>query len=166
MATYILLLIPFHPRSWYPKLLAFFFSYYNCTANSNICSTVKIEKPESLVAKIEATFSSPNLQPTATTIDARHLQGFQNQQFGEVCESAYSALKGIIYALIGKKRLNEAVGLIYNLKLLEKFPPGQIIKEYVDNGKKWCRIRIKRKKTLDEKVRTSSLLWTLYVLPK
>ncbi|KAM5561424.1 hypothetical protein ABKV19_022161 [Rosa sericea] len=119
--------------------------------NSNICSPMKIEKTKSPVAQNEATISSPNLQQAATTIDARNLQGFQNEQFREACDSADSALKSIIYDLIGKKRLIEAVGLIYTMKLFDKFPPVQILKEYVDNGKKCCRNRTKRKKSLDEK---------------
>ncbi|XP_062005123.1 uncharacterized protein LOC133722286 [Rosa rugosa] len=119
-------------------------------ANSNICSPMKIRKTESPVAQNEATISSPNLQQAAT-IDARNLQGFQNEQCREACDSAYSALRSIIYDLIGKKRLIEAVGLIYTMKLFDKFPPVQFLKEYVDNGKKCCRNRTKRKKSLDEK---------------
>ncbi|XP_062006752.1 uncharacterized protein LOC133723897 [Rosa rugosa] len=117
-------------------------------ANSNICSPMKIEKTESPVAQNEATISSPNLQQAATTIDARNLLGFQNEQIREACDSAW---KSIIYDLIGKKLLIEAVGLIYTMKLFDKFPPVQILKEYVDNGKKCCRNRNKREKSLDEK---------------
>ncbi|PRQ42008.1 hypothetical protein RchiOBHm_Chr3g0452971 [Rosa chinensis] len=120
-------------------------------ANSNICSPMKIEKTKSPVAQNEATISSPNLQQAATTIDARNLQGFQNEQFREACDSADSAWKSIIYDLIGKKRLIAAVGLIYTMKLFDKFPPVQILKEYVDNGKRCCRNRTKRKNSLDEK---------------
>lgn len=120
---------------------------------------MKIEKTKSPVAQNEATISSPNLQQAATTIDARNLQGFQNEQFREACDSADSALKSIIYDLIGKKRLIAAVGLIYTMKLFDKFPPVQILKEYVDNGKRCCRNRTKRKKSLDEKVTYISLLW-------
>ncbi|KAM5561425.1 hypothetical protein ABKV19_022162 [Rosa sericea] len=117
-------------------------------ANSNICSPMKIEKTKSPVAQNEAKISSPNLQQAATTIDARNLQGFQNKQFHEACDSAW---KSIIYDLIGKKRLIEAVELIYTMKLFDKFPPVQILKEYVDNGKKCYRNRTKRNKSLDEK---------------
>ena len=108
---------------------------------------MKIEKPESQVAETEATISSII---TATTIDARHLQELQNEQFRE---ATYSAFKGIIYDLIGKKRLTEAVGLIYTVKLFDKFPPAQVLKEYVDNGRKCCQIGTRKKKLVGEKVR-------------
>ncbi|XP_004289337.1 PREDICTED: myosin-2 heavy chain-like [Fragaria vesca subsp. vesca] len=111
---------------------------YKAPDYGKICSSVKTEKPESQVAKNEAT--SSNLQVTATTTDATHLQGLQNEQF-----------RGIIYDLIKKKRLMDAAGLIYTLKLFDEFPPVQVLKEYVDKGNKCCRNRTKRKKLLDEK---------------
>ncbi|XP_068341144.1 FRIGIDA-like protein 5 [Pyrus communis] len=44
-------------------------------ASSNLCSSIKTEKPESSLGKNAATCSSPNLQLTATS-DARNSQGF------------------------------------------------------------------------------------------
>lgn len=55
-----------------------FLVFYNCKASGISCSTIKTEKPESSLGENAATFSSPNLQLTATT-NARNLQGVPNE---------------------------------------------------------------------------------------
>jgi hypothetical protein len=83
-------------------------------ANNMSVAPLKIEKAKSPAT---ATFSSPNLQPTAT---------------------APAGAIGAIQNFIEKKRLIKAIGRIHKFKLFDKFPPVQILREHVENAMK-CR---------------------------
>lgn len=51
-----------------------------------------------------------------------------------------------------RKQLFQALGFIFAFKLLDKFPPVQILKEYVKDVMKCWTETLKRKKSVDEKV--------------
>lgn len=51
-----------------------------------------------------------------------------------------------------RKQLFQALGFIFAFKLLDKFPPVKILKEYVKDVMKCWTDTLKRKKSVDEKV--------------
>ncbi|XP_024188703.1 GRIP and coiled-coil domain-containing protein 2 isoform X2 [Rosa chinensis] len=75
-----------------------------------------------------AIFSSPNLQP-ATTVPANAIIAIQN--------------------FIREKKLVKAYGRIHKFKLLDKFPPAQVLKEYVEKAMK-CMENSERKDMLHQ----------------
>ncbi|XP_062005125.1 uncharacterized protein LOC133722287 isoform X2 [Rosa rugosa] len=75
-----------------------------------------------------AIFSSPNLQP-ATTVPANAIIAIQK--------------------FIGRKKLMKAYGRIHKFKLLDKFPPAQVLKEYVEKAMK-CMENSERKEMLHQ----------------
>ncbi|XP_070665715.1 FRIGIDA-like protein 5 [Malus domestica] len=78
----------------------------------------------------------------------------QQKQALEACQTLGLADKtpDFIRNLIEKKQLIEAVGLICLFKLIDKFHPVPLLKEFVENAKRLCIQNSKRSKSLDEKV--------------
>ncbi|XP_062003462.1 uncharacterized protein LOC133720984 [Rosa rugosa] len=104
------------------------------TAKNNIIvapvTTKKAPDVETKNAKTSAAaiFSSPNLQP-ATTVPANAVIAIQN--------------------FITEKKLVKAYGRIHKFKLLDKFPPAQVLKEYVEKAMK-CMENSERKEMLHQ----------------
>ncbi|KAM5561426.1 hypothetical protein ABKV19_022163 [Rosa sericea] len=105
------------------------------TAKNNIIvapvTTKKAPDVETKNAKTYAAaiFSSPNLQPAATTVPANAIIAIQN--------------------FIREKKLVKAYGRIHKFKLLDKFPPAQVLKEYVGKAMK-CMENSERKEMLHQ----------------
>ncbi|XP_068308379.1 uncharacterized protein [Pyrus communis] len=185
----------------------------NTPASSNLCSSIKTDKPESPLGKNAATCSSPNLELTATT-DARNLQGgptfsspnlrqtattdarnFQwlsnehssgnhsiQNEFLQI-DKLFSVLNGeelvnylglisqnkqaleyiwssgcgdkipdAIPTLIEWGQRIEAVRVICTFNLIDKFPPGPLLKEHVEIARKRSQSLILKKKLLGDEV--------------
>ncbi|XP_050116418.1 FRIGIDA-like protein 5 isoform X1 [Malus sylvestris] len=78
----------------------------------------------------------------------------QQKQALEACQTLGLADKipaDFIRNLIEKKQLIEAVRLICPFKLIDKFHPVPLLKEFVENAKRLCIQNSKRSKSLDEK---------------
>lgn len=74
-----------------------------------------------------------------------------SEQFDKSCKSVLY-VADFIWNLIEKKQLIEAVRLICPFKLIDKFHPVPLLKEFVENAKRLCIQNSKRSKSLDVKV--------------
>ncbi|KAL6146692.1 hypothetical protein ACLB2K_057370 [Fragaria x ananassa] len=113
---------------------------YNISAASD-----NIEKA---VSPAEATFSSPNLQPTAKNniiVAPSTIRKRFGRQAAIIPPSAIKAIERFIQ----QKKLVKAYGRIHKFKLFHKFPPERVLKEYVEKAMK-CMENSKRKKMLYE----------------
>ncbi|XP_040374668.1 FRIGIDA-like protein 5 [Rosa chinensis] len=79
----------------------------------------------------------------------------QHKEALELCQTLDFAdeIPEFIGTLVERKQLMEAVGLICTFKLSDKFPPGPLLKEYMEEQIKCCRNAYKRTKLHNEKVR-------------
>ncbi|PQQ10569.1 uncharacterized protein Pyn_25694 [Prunus yedoensis var. nudiflora] len=128
------------------------------------CSTIKTKKPESSLGKNATTFSSPNLQLTATA-NTTNLQGVPNEHLSgshftqnetlqiatDALPSALNWMADVIANLIERKQLIEAVRCVYTFNLMDKFAPVPLLKEYVDDIQKHSWKKCVKRKSLDEK---------------
>ncbi|KAL6142728.1 hypothetical protein ACLB2K_061005 [Fragaria x ananassa] len=104
--------------------------------------SVASDNIEKAVSPAEATFSSPNLQPTAKN-NIIVAPSTIRKRFGR--QAAIKAIERFIQ----QKKLVKAYGRIHKFKLFHKFPAGRVLKEYVEKAMK-CMENRKRKKMLYE----------------
>ncbi|KAL6132618.1 hypothetical protein ACLB2K_064858 [Fragaria x ananassa] len=104
--------------------------------------SVASDNIEKAVSPAEATFSSPNLQPTAKN-NIIVAPSTIRKRFGR--QAAIKAIERFIQ----QKKLVKAYGRIHKFKLFHKFPPVRVLKEYVEKAMK-CMENSKRKKMLYE----------------